>query len=175
MAIDLVKFQHDAYETSKAKQWHKNDELDRDGVPTARQKLSWTALITDELDEADIELDCGRFETYFEDGGKPCGVITEYADALVRIGDMCGACGWTLNNKAVVLTSIPAARNAFVEAVREGQLNKQERLINNLFWCIVSEFRTLRNYATTDLLFETAKVKMAYNKTRPERHGGKLA
>lgn len=177
--FDISKFQREAYETAVEKGWHENDEL-VDGVPTARQKLDWLALVTDELDEARVEIESGRFSTYYEHGTKPCGLASEYADALVRIGDQCGACGWKLANNLTTFMSsksVQFCRNAYVNAVRDGNLLAQNALMNDLFWAIVKEFEVVAGYHNRVIgeLLSVLAEKMAYNKTRSYRHGGKLA
>ena len=179
--FDISKFQREAYEIAVEKGWHESDEL-ANGVPTARQKLHWLALITDELDEARIEIENGRFEKYYEHGVKPCGLTSEYADALVRIGDQCGACGWKLANDMATFRSsksVQYCRNTYVNAVRNGDLLAQNALMNDLFWSIVKEFYVITVTegisGAFEELFSVIAEKMAYNKTRSRRHGGKLA
>ena len=59
-------------------------------------------LVVSELAEAleDYRGGYGCNETYYEGQGKPCGIPTEIADAVIRIGDLCGAFGIDLE-KAV--------------------------------------------------------------------------
>jgi len=171
----LEAFQKEAYETAVSKGWHESDELDANGHPTARQKLAWLALVTDELDEAVVERANGRFDTYYDLKGKPCGFHTEYADALIRIGDMCGACGWQLidNSQAISFTS--EARTRIVESIRCNNPD-QKTLISKLFYSIVQHWTETQSDALKlEKLLEAIQVKMAYNKTRSHRHGGKLA
>ena len=51
------------------------------------------ALIHSELSEALEEYRKGKEynETYYEADGKPCGIPSELADAIIRILDFCGA------------------------------------------------------------------------------------
>jgi NTP pyrophosphatase (non-canonical NTP hydrolase) len=46
------------------------------------------ALIHSEISEALEDYRSGRSLIYFEESGKPCGMATELADALIRILDM---------------------------------------------------------------------------------------
>ena len=51
------------------------------------------ALMHTELSEAFEEYRHGKDfnETYYEDGNKPCGIPSEFADVIIRICDFCGA------------------------------------------------------------------------------------
>lgn len=51
------------------------------------------ALMHTELSEAFEEYRHGKAfgETYYENGDKPCGVPSEFADVIIRICDFCGA------------------------------------------------------------------------------------
>ncbi|MFH5182911.1 hypothetical protein ACHHV8_09930 [Paenibacillus sp. TAB 01] len=78
------------------------------------------ALMHSELSEAleDIRNGLPVYEMHYEEDGKPCGVPSELADVIIRIGHFCGKYGINLG--------------------------------------------------------EAINVKMAYNATRPHRHGGKV-
>jgi len=78
--IDMI--QHDAHMTAKRKGWW--DEPSEPGT-----KLM---LIVSELAEALEELRDGHRlqEIRFGPDGKPEGFTVELADAIIRIGDMCG-------------------------------------------------------------------------------------
>lgn len=113
--MTLNELVHAAHENSRAKGWWEGDSHN---VP---EKLM---LIVSELAEALEDYRNGNMVTEMEPpyrvgAAKPVGFPTELADAVIRIGDLCGFLGIDLD--AVV------------------------------------------------------RQKMAYNATRPHRHGGKRA
>lgn len=166
--MNLEELQKRAHATAVAKGWHESDELGPDGKPTARQKLAWIALVTDELDEAAEER-----KAFYLDGKKPCGEIIELADALIRMLDMAWACGWELKE---VDSGLPiySYRTMLVSRIRTGS-DDQEEAASLLASAIIDELRD----STIGSEFEHwefyVKLKMDYNDTRPHRHGGKLA
>jgi NTP pyrophosphatase (non-canonical NTP hydrolase) len=65
--------------------------------PTDLEKI---ALIMSELGEAVEELRTNN-EAFYYKAGKPEGVLTELADAVIRIADMCGYRGWDLEDAII--------------------------------------------------------------------------
>lgn len=187
--MTLSDLQIQAHATAVEKGWHDHDNCDHLGFgalliraatwlakpwrkgPSAAQKLAWLALVTDELDEAALETELD----YREDDGKPCGIMSEYADALIRILDMAGACGWRIRFIEMTgsLITVPGARNMLVDAIRAGSPGA-ERMLSVLFWAIVDDAKR-RHGITTTVLLAMIETKGAFNRQRKWRHGGKLA
>jgi hypothetical protein len=164
--MNLTELQTITHQTAIAKGWHESSELDTEGKPTARQKLSWLALVTDELDEADDEIRC----FYLDENGKPCGISTEYADAQVRVADAMGALGFELGPTFSNPLPVHRARTLLVAAIRTGADNRDHW--NELFHAIG---RRATVHIGEEKLAFALEAKMTYNETRPHRHGGKLA
>ena len=91
IGLDIAKLQRQAYETHKAKGWEDRYERNPDGTLTARQLLELVCLVTDELDEADLESGPNFF--YVDHDGKPCGVAVEVVDAIIRTLNIISSCG----------------------------------------------------------------------------------
>lgn len=177
----LQELQKQVHETAISKGWHEGDELGPDGKPTARQKLAWIALITDELDEYQAE-DKPFYEGH---NGKPEGELVEIADAIIRLFDMAGACGvdivGNLLDEDVFEESISCARTLLVAAIRTGS-EDQTRWMCTLFLALSGAYNDAVSDAAENeegekfpSLEETIELKDTYNRTRSRRHGGKLA
>lgn len=166
--MNLEELQKRAHETAVAKGWHESDELGPDGKPTARQKLAWLALVTDELDEAAEER-----KAFYLEGKKPCGEITEIADALIRMLDASVACGWKVD---VVDSGLPihSYRTMLVARIRVGA-DDQNEAASLMVSSIIDELYDLTSGSEFESPEFYIKLKMDYNDTRPHRHGGKLA
>jgi len=107
---ELVK---EAHETARSNGFYDNE---KDLYPSNKLIPEKLCLIHSEVSEALEAYRRGEEDFWFNDD-KPEGILSELADVLIRVGDMCGFYGWDLQ-----------------DAVKE---------------------------------------KMAYNKTRSHRHGGK--
>lgn len=182
---ELQKLVH---QTAIDKGWHCNDELNADGFPTARQLLAWSDLVTDELDEAELE----TLDEYSDTSGKPCGYLTEIVDARIRLMDMAGACKINLDSVANInsmreyppLRSLCAERNAWRAHVRRGTRAGVEIGLLRYLLCIDRLFSERMSYIRPGLtdgyitkeLERITLDKDEYNRTkRSYRHGGKLA
>jgi hypothetical protein len=170
--MNLSELQKRAYKTAVAKGWHESDELDANGKPTARQKLAWLALVMNELDKASLE---GNELEYADEKSKPCGVISEYADAVIRILDMFGAIG--CDTSAFLIPkekgTVRQARSTYVDAVRGG-FAWQNAQLAVLMFAIIDQLLAIHAVGINEL-HRVILAKMAYNETRSARNGGKLA
>lgn len=177
---DISELQKRAHETAVAKGWHESDELDANGKPTARQKLAWLALVTDELDEAANESDA----LYYGKNDKPEGRLIEIVDAMIRLLDMAGACGWciTIDDQDDPNDyDIQQTRSGLVGAIRTGSGNQGGHACA-LFLALIAALESERREGadrdvghSAPTMEELFGIKDAYNRTRSHRHGGKLA
>lgn len=78
----------DCWQTSEDHGWHKPREIE--GVVRNASSSERISLIHSELSEALEEMREGRFNRWYNDArdGKPEGVVTELADAVIRIMDL---------------------------------------------------------------------------------------
>jgi hypothetical protein len=197
--MDIQELQKRVHETAKSKGWHETDELEWPLLarllpnwfrsmwftprPTARQKLAWLALVTDELDEAALEEDA----LYTGKAGKPEGVLIEMVDALIRIMDMAGACGWDMGDNNIENDypfeyKLSECRSCLVSEIRVNG-ERQEQYLAELFlavWALFIKARSDHSESedgspTFPDVEELILLKDSYNRGRSHRHGGKLA
>jgi hypothetical protein len=151
------------------------------------------ALIHSEISEAIDELHAGRLDLRIEDG-KPEGLVVELADVVIRICDTMQALGlacdpsvdaqwWTASQQVMAgRTSISGdyIRNAFdlarthVDKATEAARVDAWIECTNHYSSIVAAVATVAAVFTLNLP-AAIEAKMAYNATRPTRHGGKRA
>lgn len=196
MMMNISELQKRVHETAVLKGWHDRDNCDHVGFGawlirlatrlarpwrrglSAAQKLAWLALVTDELDEAESEEEA----LYYGPEGKPEGRLIEIVDAMIRLLDMAGACGWSIRVDAEDNPNdydISSTRSGLVGAIRTGECN-QGGHANALFLALIAELERERREATSEegkppTVEELFALKDAYNRTREWRHGGKLA
>ena len=107
---------------------------------------------------------------------KPCGFWVEIADAVIRLADLCGGEAWCpreeeFDDLKVDLTRLPDVILASHERITDlGQMPHKNVVASQLFalWFVSA------GVADVDL-WELIDEKMKFNRTRPQRHGGKLA
>lgn len=195
--MTIEQLQREAYETACEKGWHDqpmrapaSDWCGDEPAPMIinhDRVLRSHALVHTELTEADDCWEVGEFDMYIDpQTGKPEGLVVEIADAVIRVADTCGALGLDLSSAvAQQQHDEPWTRAPFTghnlydarkiidsatESVRVDDWSTYtERLAK-----FVLVLAGLCNRHGLDLAAALA-AKMAYNKTRPRRHGGKNA
>lgn len=125
-----------------------------------------------------------RFEDPITPDCKPCGIPSELADIFIRIYDACGRYGWAeqfqenIENglpEVSVSKDLPFAENLTIingwltDAYRE----KVPYYTVYYLALAAADTRLLAEHHDIDLDRAIAE-KMAYNATRPQRHGGKV-
>lgn len=169
--MTLTELQKEIYSINKANGWH-------DKVPS---KLEQHALFHTEITEANNEFIEGRLETWYQEDGKPEGFYTELADVVIRILDYFSLDGITYNSEQDNKYSWSATDGDTFALVLHGEIsnateqvraNKQvnEAIILNYVILFIDAFLASNNQSLTDLIAE----KIAYNKTRGYRYGGKV-
>lgn len=190
--MNIIKLQREVYVTACEKGWHDAPLREpplRDGVmgPPAivhtDRVLAKLALVHSELTEAREEWDAERKDVWYDKASarpnKPEGFIVEIADAVIRVLDTCEALGLVLERKTcksnasayVSLLNAHSCVSAMVEAARVGDYT-------GAFAAAASRFSGLFG-GVCELygldLWSAVRLKVDYNKSRPHRHGGKLA
>lgn len=112
---------------------------------------------------------------------KPCGIPSELADICIRVFDACGKYGWGevlerwYKKAAPVTEQTVEETKSFAENLNAIHYNLSECYrTGSAFWfaIVIQNVAKLAEIYGIDL--EQAIVeKMAYNATRPQRHGGK--
>lgn len=196
--LTLAEIQTEAYAIACSKGWH--DKPLRSVVVNHDAVLRAQALMHTELTDAHDALDEGQDALYFDDA-KPEGLPAEIADLVIRVCDVTKALGLTLPEQphAHWLERVKGMRPAW-EIQRQPStytrdqcavlwLSDVRRYIDN-----ASEAARVDDWARyTDSIVAAAlyaasivagyghdlhaaiEAKMAYNKTRPHRHGNKQA
>lgn len=175
--MNIKKLQLEIYNVNASKGWHQEPLLDDDGSMIPNRVITKLALIGTELTEAKVEAHHGRFgEWYSPLSSKPEGYVIELADALIRALDTCEALNVTIYPlRADTLTrderlSARTMVDAAIEAVRIGDVSKVCDALSAL-WV---ECHWLAYERRLDL-DKAIQTKIAYNRTRLFRHGGKSA
>lgn len=118
---------------------------------------------------------------------KPCGIPSELADIIIRIFDCCGRYGWAERFESACANLNPILPDMTVKE----SLPFAENLTIINYWLSNSYFHTtdaIRLLSLVTAAMETYELsrfygidlnraiseKMAYNTTRPQRHGGKV-
>lgn len=168
----LNRLQSESYATATEKGWHDRDELDENGLPTVRQMITWCGLFHTEVTEYEKET-----AHYYLVGDKPCGKITELADVAIRVWDAIGRCGFTAQYGSN-LSQQKTMRHA-IDAVIERARNNGiahfpiSGMLNDIVEVVFVDAKSIGYDFDTFIVF--IEQKMAYNRTRSTRHGGKLA
>ena len=119
----------------------------------------------------------GLTETWLADSGKPCGIPSELADVVIRLADLCGAHG------IVPADIVTPTEHAIVGGDLLEQTEQLQRVLMHLAADNAREFNAALAldwcYSFALLhgidLAGAIETKLAFNATRPARHGGKRA
>lgn len=127
---------------------------------------------------------------YLGNQGKPCGIPSELADICIRIFDIAGRYGWgeDLQKEFLENEKHPFkqswAQSSFAEKISRmhlelscsfyefEMLKQKNQAIINLSGVLSGVANMCKEYGID--LDQAIFEKMAYNATRPERHGGKV-
>lgn len=124
-----------------------------------------------EVSEAWEEYRAGRMETWTNTDGKPEGFWVEIADLLIRVADSCGAGRHTFSGKEDPYCRGDSGRFPSRIVVLHQLLDRPQGLVVDY---VVDECKETAARHNIDL-FAVVRQKLAYNATRPHRHGGKKA
>jgi NTP pyrophosphatase (non-canonical NTP hydrolase) len=181
----------EAHSIAVDKGWHERPVRGPDGTVDVDRLGSLLLLIHTEIGEA---WECFQNQLYAQEllNEKPEGMIVELADVVVRVCDLAGALGatqpgeWIGDYNDVELSQLTSesestdqeAFNAMrsivdqaVESMRIGVNGNTNVLLGEL-GVLLAECQRMAAYHELDLT-EAVRVKMAFNRTRPYRHGGK--
>ena len=199
--MNLRELQTEAHAIAVAKGWHDRDgEVTfGDYIALVHRKLSevlaayrarglggWVELRVVEKDPPPPPWDRTAFT--HDVLNKPCGVASELADAVIRLADMAEHYGvenldafigqydeWDLSSMGTFGEWVTAGHlltSKAVEAFFDGDDDQAiKRSFGRLGSLIVLIQRMAAHYGID--LDAAIEAKMAYNKTRPYRHGGK--
>lgn len=173
----------EAHEIARSKGWWDGVDAPEQVWASVPEKI---ALIHSEISEA---LECareGQMGTTLREDGKPEGFPSELADVVIRCYDLMGVLGGRLLSFGLVMESPVAtptpgdalamlhALTSHVYAVRFGTEDyPREVEVPRGLTRLVGAVEQVAEDMGIDLLREV-EAKMAYNRTRPSRHGGKL-
>lgn len=163
----LQNLSEEAHRIAVEKGWWESDR-DLDTI---------TLLMQSELFEAfeDYRNNRGLTEIWFEDD-KPCGIPTELADYVIRVLDSLASLGVDLVEGDTVDKAVPF-ETVLVEAVlgvsfaRMLRIESTEKYVELLLLTVRTLFCMCERNGID--LWSAIDQKMAYNRTRPHRHGGK--
>lgn len=167
--MTLTELQKEIYSINKANGWH-------DKVPS---KLEQHALFHTEITEAYNEFIAGKLETWYQEDGKPEGFYTELADVVIRILDYFSLENIMFHKDTLFTYNVVENGTNLILLLHKLTSTSTENVRNNktpyeipLYDIIhlVDVFLTANKQSLTDLIAE----KIAYNKTRGHRHGGKV-
>jgi hypothetical protein len=165
-----------------SQQWHQTavekgwwaDELDR---PFPMLIM----LMQSELAEAieDYRNHRALTEVWYEDTGKPCGIPIELADFIIRVGDFAaryklGMFKVAYNYGTDFETAIARASYFTAQAYGLGASRGPNPDSSAMLDQAVAAIFAMCEQNKIDIV-EALKVKAEYNKSRPQRHGGKKA
>lgn len=178
--IDINTLVKRSHELSVSKGWY--DGAVRGNVDTLLSKI---ALIHSELSEAWEESESGRYDVWYQADGKPEGVVIELADAAIRAADLIG---WLCRpvyvdgyqaHQALLDTTVAGymegvryVADSATELIRRGDYFGASTRLAEFILEIDAGYCDSWKPGT---LAEAIDIKHEFNRTRPRRHGGKLA
>lgn len=140
-----------------------------------------------EISEAWEEYRAGKMATHYSDGGKPEGFYVELADLLIRVADWVGSVGpqfdCTTGFREVDEADQPAGYSELIEKLHKICVEVRRACEGD---SVTAALAHVLLFYVRDVMFFTAgkrginlwsviNEKLAYNATRPHRHGNKLA
>lgn len=178
------EFAEHCFEASRAKGWWPEADLRniREGLSDLNAEKR--VLVISEIIEAfEAARNGDPLDTWYTvgDNPKPEGVLSELADVVIRLGDLDGAIGTTgdMTGSAMIggnaVARVPSDKR--VRTVREFAALCSELIdfvsrgdgVSGAYACFQLAARCGAD------LWPAINAKLAYNATRPQRHGGKLA
>jgi hypothetical protein len=172
----------EAHKIARSKGWWDGVDAPEQVWASVPEKI---ALIHSEISEA---LECareGQMVTTLREDGKPEGFPSELADVVIRCYDLMGALGeefykpWTEpTDSEIKFPSVGAAladlHGEVSDVYTEWWLSAGRPTgVSGGMTSVIMSTEQIANGMGIDLLREV-EAKMAYNRTRPSRHGGKL-
>lgn len=189
---------HEAHATACEKGWHDRPLRNEAGELDVDRVAAKLALIHSEITEAWEYWSTRDFDTRVSDSGKPDGLFVELADVVIRVGDLLGALdieysgSWATTREVwdeVIRPPFGDMPALFVRAhgsvsyALEALRDSSEVGVEEALTCLIGQCVQLAKGAASlffgsspespDPFTEAVRIKMAYNRTRPHRHGGK--
>jgi hypothetical protein len=112
------------------------------------------------------------FSAWTEDNGKPCGFASEIADAAIRCLDWISVYGPMWEHGKRQFLNGAALRCTFWERLADAI--EHSCAVAPSPWRVLGTCQAIAKAHEIDLVAEIER-KHEYNRTRPHRHGGKLA
>jgi len=137
------------------------------------------------LTEAEEALDEHLWEMRIGNGGKPEGFVVEIADFIIRVCDMTRALGlelragwspaipWFVQAGRITgsrASCLRRARHCVDRATEAARKDEWQAFAAHLFTAVLLAAATTVDLG--DALSEALLTKLAYNESRPHRHGG---
>jgi len=156
VSIDWTAKRDEVHTLARAKGWYDRERSDDEA----------RVLLLAELGEAVDAYREHGLKDWYEDG-KPCGFASELADIIIRALDWAGACGEDATPTG------PPCRGGLWHRLRElGRTIDRAPMAAIIF----EVFHLAHHLGIMGPELEfVVHEKHEYNKTRPHRHGGKLA
>ena len=182
--IDMIDISKQAHATALSKGWYDANrpvELPKRLDPEVRRYIERLEqrnvgealmLICTEVTEALIDYECGDIKLRFDERAKPIGLPSELADVVIRIGDLLGYLGIELDPEIDV--DYPSVEDAFLDmfssASHSCEMARGGAPIHGGLRRIVLACEWVSKELGVDLT-GAIEAKMAYNATRPRKHG----